>query len=144
MTNIFKLQPVLNYRQTLEDEACQRLAQAIEREAPLQRQLVDSRERLHYLCGELDDRQRTGIAVAELMLHKARIHGVGERIKERERELERLQREIAEYRQALCAASRDKKLLEKLKEKVVEEQRQFQNRQETILLDEIALQFAKR
>jgi flagellar FliJ protein len=144
MTKKFKLQPVLNYRQTLEDAACQRLAQALEREAPIERQLTESRARLHCLCSELDDRQRTGIAVAELMLHAARIQQVAARLKELELELERLQREIAECRQALCAASRDKKLLEKLKEKVGEEQRQFQNRQETILLDEIALQFAKR
>lgn len=143
MAKKFKLQPVLNYRQTLENEACQRLAQGLEREENLQWQLTENRARITTLCRDLDERQCTGIAVDELMLHTAHIEGEKERSKKLEQELARLQREIVEHRQALCTASRDKKLLEKLKEKIGEEERQFQDRQEMILLDEIALQCGK-
>lgn len=140
MTKKFKLQPVLNYRQTLENEAGQRLAQGLEREEILQRQLAENRARITALGRDLDERQRVGIAVAELMLHTTHIEGAHERSKQLEQGLARLQREIVDHRQVLWAASRDKKLMEKLKEKIGEEERQFQNRQETILLDEIALQ----
>jgi flagellar FliJ protein len=143
MIKKFKLQPVLNYRQVLEAEARQRLAESLEREQTLSRQFSESRTRLHTLCRELDDRQRMEITVAELMLHRARIQGVEERLKNLKRELERVQQEVIDHRQGLCEASRDKKLLERLKEKFGEERRQFQNRQETILLDEISLHFGK-
>jgi flagellar FliJ protein len=143
MIKKFKLQPVLNCRQVLEAEARQRLADSLEREQSISRQISESRARFHTLCGELDDRQRLDITVAELMLHRARIQGVEERLKNLKRDLERVQQEIIDRRQGLCEASRDKKLLERLKEKFGEERRQFQNRQETILLDEISLHFGK-
>jgi flagellar FliJ protein len=139
----FTLQPVLNYRQILEGEARQRLAEAQEREHLVSWEITESRDRLNALCRDLDDRQRRGISVADLMLHNARINGVDARLKNLERDLERCRREAVDRRQELCEASRDKKLLERLKEKFGEQQKLFQNRQETIRLDEIFLNLGK-
>lgn len=143
MLKKFKLQPVLNYRQILEAEARQRLAAALEREQLLCRQLAESRERFTHLCGELEARQRKGIAIADLMLHQARLQGVELRLKKLQQDLECCRQEVAERRQGLCRAGRDKKLLERLKEKFGEERKQHLNRQETILLDEISLNLGK-
>ncbi len=139
MRKDFKLQPVLNYRQVLEAEARQRLAAALEDETGIDRQLGESRERLLALCSDLEARQRQGIDVGELMLCRARIDRVDGRVRSLESSLAQCREGIVERRQELCVASRDKKLLERLKEKFGEERRQFDNRQETIRLDEISL-----
>lgn len=143
MSKKFKLQPVLNHRGNLETEARQRLAQSLEREKSLIWQITESRARLRELCGDLEERQRKGIRFADLLLHKARIEGVEALLVNLKRDLEHVHQQIVICRRDLCDASRDKKLLERLKEKVGEEQRQCRNRQETIMLDEISLRFGK-
>jgi len=143
MTKKFKLQAVLNYRQILEDKARQSLEDALGREQCINGQIAESRDSLHCLCRELDERQRRGIAVVDLMLHEAHIESMEVLLKKLERDLERFRQEVLDGRRALCEASRDKKLLERLKEKFGEEQRRVQNRQEAVLLDEISLNFAK-
>lgn len=143
MVKKFKLQSVLDYRQILEAEARQRLTASIEREQAVCRQFAESRDRFARLCSDLEVQQQKGIAIADFMLHQSRIQGAEMRLKSLEQELERCRQEVAVQRQGLCAAGRDKKLLERLKEKFGEEWKQHQRRQETILLDEISLNNGK-
>jgi flagellar FliJ protein len=143
MTKNFKLQSVLNYRRIREAEARRRLAEALEHERFIRRKIAENRDRLGTLCRELEDRQQQGISLADLLLHMARIEDVEARLKNMEKDLERFRREVEDSRESLCEASRDKKLLERLKEKREEEQGQLINRQENIALDEISLRFVK-
>jgi len=143
MTKKFKLKPVLQYRQILENQRHQRLAESLGQELALRKTIDENRAAFYCLCGERDARRQEGVPVHELLLFETRIERQWKLAKELEQDLERLKQEIVERRQALCAARCDKKLLEKLKEKITHEQRQCLNRQERTLLDEIALRFGR-
>lgn len=143
MAKKFGLQPVLNYRELREAEAQQRLSEARQYEAAALRQHTACRTQLAELCRAFEAKQREGIAMADFQLHQARISGVEARLQGLDSELARARQEVAERRTRLEAAARDTKLLERLKEKFGEEVKAEQNRQESRLLDEIALQAGK-
>lgn len=136
----FQLQPVLRHREILEDKSRQDFAEALGRERQLQEQVEARRSELLALQEELRTRQSHGIAVQDLLLFEESIAHVGRRLSVLMREAEEARHEIDRRREALAEASRDRRLLEKLKEKKKEEHGREMARQETILLDEIALQ----
>lgn len=144
MKNPFKLQPVLDYRQVLEDQAKQELARCLREEAELMQAIGAEEDDLGRLYRELETRQQAGIGCDALMLFQNRISHKIERLAQLAERMDRLQHKLARRRQAFTEAARDKKLLEKLKEKKDLEFRQEAKRRETIVLDEIAVQFHRR
>ena len=139
-TDRFRLQPVLRHREILEDRARQHLADALLREREVRAQIDRSRAEMETLQQELLQRQQHGIAVHDLLLFEESIAHRGRRLKGLRHDLERAARDVEEKRQTLAGASRDRRLLEKFKEKKDSERRRELARRETVLLDEIALQ----
>lgn len=136
----FKLDPVLRHREILEDRARQELAEALLREQAVQEEIERRRSALAALQEELMLHQQQGIGVQDLLLFEESIAHRGRILSGLSRDLEKARQEVALRREALAAAARDRRLMEKLKENKREEHRQEMARRETILLDEVALQ----
>ena len=139
MAKKFKLQSVLNYRHTLEDQARQQLSGSLQQQGQLEAELQRHQNQLQQLDEELKTRQLAGLSIAEIDLFEAQIHHLQGLMVALQQRLEQLHRRIERERAELLQASREKKVMEKLKEKQEEEYRREQARLERNLLDEISL-----
>jgi flagellar FliJ protein len=135
----FKLESVLNYRQILEDQAQQALAESQQERLRLERQSIQLKERLLAVDRELKKRQLQGIGIAELTLYEDQIEHCQRQVKQLEELLVRIRKRIEDQRQELLQASMERQVMEKLKEKMHAEYLRAEARAETSLLDEISL-----
>ncbi|OQY19098.1 MAG: flagellar export protein FliJ [Desulfobacteraceae bacterium 4572_35.1] len=135
----FKLQAVLDHRQRLEDLAQQTLAQAIQRERELMSCITDETASLAQICRSYEERQAEGMHAHEFMLYENRINHKRQKLQDLDRQLGESRQQVQESRQALATASQEKKLLEKLKEKKLDEVKRELQRQEMIQIDEVAI-----
>ena len=136
----FKLQSVLNYRQTLCNIAQQELCKILETQTHLQNKLQQTQEELDTLHKDIEKKQQDGITIDELMLYENRCSHKVEAIQNLENELTRVRQAITAERRSVCETDRDKKLLKKLKEKHISSQNLMMNKKENSELDEIAIQ----
>ncbi len=135
----FTMHAVLNYRQQLEDMARQKLAQAIEVEARLNAALLQAQEELTELHQSLQRDQEGGISVDRLILFDHRIELVKEHIVHRKEKLENQQALVAKNRQQLIRTSKERKIMEKLREQQNAAYAKFLEKKESGMLDEIAV-----
>ena len=136
----FKLQAVLDYRQTLSNIAQQDLCRTLEGEKGLTLKLKEKRSELDKLYSDFAKLQQDGITPHELLLYEIRCSHKAEILAELEATRDALRKKITAQRQALCETDRDKKLLEKLKEKQTSAYNIMLHRKEVSELDEIAIQ----
>ncbi|HHB77198.1 MAG TPA: flagellar export protein FliJ [Desulfobulbus sp.] len=135
----FSMEPVLRYRKQLEDEARQKLFISRKKEAEISRQLKDVQQVITDLYADLENEKKEGTTVDRLLLYENRILLEQERLLGLQEKLVRRQKEVARRRRRLLHASQEKKGLEKLKEKQNLAYKQFRERQEAAMLDEIAV-----
>jgi flagellar FliJ protein len=127
----FALHAVLKYRRQLEDSARQQLFQALEVEARLQ-------EAVFQVTGLQQDKEQ-GTSVDRLVLFGHRIDLVKEQAERRRAELKKQQILVAKKRQVLVKASKDRKVIEKLQEQQNGAYKQYLEKKEAAMLDEIAV-----
>ena len=139
MSKKFKLQSVLNYRQSLEDQAQQQLAASLQRKGALEVELQRQHDALQQHDAELKERQQAGLTVAEIELFETQIQHCRRLIEHLQEQLQRLDRQIVGEREELLNAARDKQVMEKLKDKQEAEYRKELSRKERQILDEISL-----
>ena len=139
MAGKFKLQSVLNYRQSLEDQAQQVLAASLQRHNELEAQLQQQRQNLQQHDGELKQRQQEGLTVAEIDLYESQIQHCRRLIENFQERLLQLDQQIISERKELLHVARERQVMEKLKDKQDAEYRQELSRKERIMLDEISL-----
>jgi flagellar FliJ protein len=139
MSKKFKLQSVLNYRQSLEELAQQVLGASLQRKGELDAELQNQQTALRKHDEELKRRQQEGLSVAEIELFETQIHHCRRRIEQLLLELASLEQQIAREREELLGAVQDKQVMEKLKEKQEAAYNRELNRQERIILDEVSL-----
>ena len=139
MSHKFKLQSVLNYRQTLADQAQQRLTSSLLRKSQLEAELLQLQEHFQQLDLQLREKQQAGLSIAEIDLYEAQISHHRRQIKSLQQQLEPLDRQIFSERQELMNAARDKQVMDKLKEQQEAEHLQELARKEREMLDEISL-----
>ena len=135
----FALHAVLKYRRQLEDAAQKRLFQAQETEAKLKEALLLSEEELAELYTGLQRENEQGITVDRLTLFDRRIDLVKEQTARRKTELEKQQVQVAQKRQQLIKASKDRKIIEKLEEQQNAAYKKYIEKKEAGMLDEIAV-----
>lgn len=135
----FKLQSVLNYRQSLEDQAQQVLTASLQLRTGLESELQQQRDALKRYDHELKLRQQEGLTVAEMDLFESQIHHCRRMMEQLQQQLTQLDRRIIEERNDLQQTARDRQIMEKLKDKQEAEYRQELSRQERAMLDEISL-----
>lgn len=135
----FKLQSVLNYRQILEDQARQKLAESLQQKTRLEEQLSQQQQATRQLDAELKERQEQGLSVAEMALFESQIRHRQRLLNDLQSQLRGLERAIFGQREELLQVARDRQVMEKLKENQEREYRQELSRKEREMLDEISL-----
>jgi len=139
MAEKFKLQAVLKYRKTLEDQAQQRLAELLGFEARLKEQQSEARRQFDALSGQLQVKQQAGLSILELCLFEDQMSHQRKRSEQLRQQLEELTEPINQRRQELLVAARESKIIEKLKEKQLAEYLRKLDHKERVMLDEISL-----
>jgi len=139
----FKLQAVLDHRQRLEDLAQQSLAEAIQSERLLMSRMTDETGELTEICRSYEERQNAGMHGHEFVLYENRISHKRQVLQDLDRQLEESRKQVQRMREALAEASREKKLLEKLKEKKEDEIKRELVRLEMLQIDELAIMHRK-
>jgi flagellar FliJ protein len=134
----FQLQTVLDYRETKESQAQQSLAEARRMEHQLQQELERLHNDLRRLENEQEAKQAAGLECRELLLYQNGKECRRSRMRELEARIASARQEVERKRQDLLRASRDKKLLEKVKERQSERLCQHLLKQEQERMDEIA------
>jgi len=136
----FKLQAVLDYRQTLSNIAQQELCRTREEEKELIAKFKKKRQELDNLYADFAERQLAGITAHELILYENRCAHQAESLEFLEKKISTIRRRVAAQRQTLCETDRDKKLLERFKEKQMEACNLMLHRREVSQQDEINIQ----
>ena len=139
MAKKFKLQSVLNYRQSLEDQAQQVLAASLQRRSEFEAELQRQRQLLQQHDAELKERQQDGLTVAEIDLFENQIQHCRRLIAQFQEQLAHLERQIVGEREELLSVARDRQVMDKLKDKQDAEFRKELSRKERGILDEISL-----
>ena len=135
----FTLHAVLKYRHQLEDRALQNLAQALQVEARLREALHQVEQELADLYAGLQRDREQGTTVDRLILFDQRIDLVKTQVAERRAAVEKQQVQVNKRRQQLLKASKDRKVIEKLKEQQNAAYKHHLDKLEAGMLDEIAV-----
>jgi flagellar protein FliJ len=135
----FRLEQVLNYRREMEKTRTLEFARARREFERACERLKIEEQRVTHLDTECQDRQQEGIAAMELQLYADYFRRKSVDIRQQRRETDSLNRKMAEQQDILAEAAREKKTLERLKEKKVMNLKREIDEKERSLLEEIAL-----
>lgn len=135
----FSLQTVLSYRQRLEDIAVNTLAEAKQAEQQTKVRLAEQQKVYDSLVALIDRIQNEGVSINDLIHHEDHLTFVKVKIKELETELTERQNTVAKRQEELLQKSRDRQVMDKLKERQNSAYRQYLNKKEAAILDEIAI-----
>ena len=113
----FKLEKLLNYRKWIEETKEGELAKVSNRLRVVREQLDACRELEERYRSELTGKLSAGIIVSEEELYNIFLGQLKIKIRDRERVAKEIESQVEQKRQELVACLRDRKLLEKLKEK---------------------------
>lgn len=136
----FELQQVLNYRAELEKLRKQEFALAKQDLDAAADKLEQEKAEAAQLAEEFSQRQQEINSIYEMQLYADFFARKREEMKEQQRRIEALDRVLEDRREDLVQATKEKKVMERLKEKRKEEFRKEQAYKEGLLLDEIATQ----
>ncbi len=139
MAEKFKLQAVLRFRKTLEEQAQQRVAELLSAEAGLKARQGEVNSHLDKLSGQLLQKQQQGLSILEFRLYEDQIDHHRQQSEQLQKQLKEMAQLLNESRQELQVAARECKIIEKLKEKQLAEYLRELDRKERIMLDEISL-----
>ncbi len=135
----FKLEVVLKHRKRLEEMAQGNLAASLKKENELRAMLADCEANLARTCDEMAAMQQRGVDLLDLQLHIDHVSHLHRRIEALGRQVAKAEQETGKRRDELAQASRDRQLLEKLKDKKNMEYRYHMQRKDAALMDEIAI-----
>jgi len=134
----FKLEPLLNHRRYQEEILQKELAGVKKRLQSEQDQLRVLKKKKRQTLQLLHARQKQGGAAAELKLCVDFIDHLSAEMKTQREKIMQTQRQFDSIHQALLAAMKKRKTLEKLKEKDRRAYEQSQMKKERHLLDDVA------
>ncbi len=140
----FKLDPVLNYRKMLENVECQKLAEVQVEKRKLMNAIDEVRQKLEDYYENLEQRRNEGIVIQELMLLERNVQHHMKIFEKLSKKLSQAEKKVEDQQIILKKASRNKKLLENLKEKFIEKEKGLLQQKEQAEVDEIAVLFHKR
>ena len=140
----FELEAVIKYRKRLKDIAINKFEEAKKQFDTARSILAETKQNRETLITALVDMQRQGMDIQDHIRYETCIDFLSEEIKRLETELNRKQDAVVRARANLMKKSKDEKVMEKLKEKQNAEWRQFLEKKEAAMLDEIAVLHGKR
>ena len=137
----FKLQPILRHRETLERERQRDYALALAKVKDLQDQLTNLNQILTDTNADVRDNRLTGkIDVNFITAHRRYLLGVQRKAMDLVTQIANAQSQAETARANLAEAAKQKKVLEKLREKQEQRWKDETARKEAIALDEVATQ----
>jgi len=135
----FTLTPVLRYRRQLEDTAAIRLAKARQELQRKKEQYSLIEKQYGALLGDLEKDQSAGITVDDLLRYENRISWLKQKMDELAGQVQAATDKVRKKRDIAVGRSRDRKALEKLKEKQDSAWKSYIEKKEAAQLDEIAV-----
>jgi flagellar FliJ protein len=140
---VFKLQAVLRQRQQIEQQKLRDLAVRQQVVVSLQQDLQTLQTEAQTAMQDLRDNRLVGpINLSYLSAHRRFIMSMGRRAATITQKILQAQKQVDEARLVLAEAAKNRKAIEKLKEKHYEYWRQEQEKKESALLDEVGMQLA--
>ncbi len=141
----FKLEPLLEYRKRLEDIVNKEFHEATMRLDEEERKLLDLKETYNRYSEEIDRLKEEGTTGDEINLHYSYLSHVKDYIKEQENIIRRFKEELEDKRKRLIEATRNRKVVEIMKERSLKSYMTIARRLEQKQMDEIAgVRFCKR
>ena len=140
----FELEAVLKYRKRLKDIAVNKFEEAKKQFEAARSTLAKTSEERQTLINTLAGMQQQGVDIQDHIRFENRIEFLAERIKLLQVELDKKQGAVVRARNTLMQKSKEEKVMEKLKERQNDEWRQFLDKKESAMLDEIAVLYGKR
>ncbi len=137
----FTLDTVLSYRQRLEDIATNNLIKAKQLEQSVQTKLSGLQNEYRELIARRERVQQEGVIITELISLEDHISFAKKKITELEVELTKKRDHVARTRKELLRKSRERQVMEKLKEQQNAAWKEHLNKKEASVLDEIAIIF---
>jgi flagellar FliJ protein len=140
----FNLQVLLDYRKRVE-EGIQIELSDVQRKLKEERQLLISyREEKNFYEEELVRREEREIDVEEGILYRDYLKGMRAKIKKQEEIVARMRVELDKKREELLAVTKNRKILEKVKEKDWEKFARELARREGMFIDEVGIRGYQR
>ena len=141
----FQLEGVLEHRKNLEEEKQRALAAVLGEMQRLKNELADLDQVARGAVADLRENRLTGaLDMSFLAAHRRFTGSVQRRAVAIAQKMALVQRQIDEARATLAAAAKDRKIIEKLRERQLERWHSQQHRQEMEELDDIGMQLAFR
>lgn len=140
----FELETVLKHRKRLKDTAINKFEAAKKQLEAVRSKLAETTIERDSLIKTLARMQLQGVDIQDHIRFETRIDFLLEEIKRLQAELNKNQEAVVKARNFLMQKSKEAKVLEKLKEKQNSEWRQFLDKKEASMLDEIAVLHGKR
>jgi flagellar protein FliJ len=140
----FSLDTVLKYRVQLEKIAKNRLYEAEKKRAEVFLQLQQKKAIFKTLINDLARLQSQGMDVVEMIRYEERIDLIKNELGILQNSLAEKEKTVLHERENTLQKSKERKVMEKLKERQNTAWRQYLNKKEAALLDEIAVIFHER
>jgi flagellar protein FliJ len=134
----FSLQTVLDYRKRLEDIAQQRLSEAKIIQQTIKNKLSDEMNALASSIRESEKLQIEGIGITDLIRYEEKITAQKLNIQAIEKNLAEKSELVLEEQQNIVHRSKDRQIMERLKETQNKAWIEYLNKKEAAMLDEIA------
>jgi flagellar export protein FliJ len=135
----FTLDVVLNYRKRLEDIAQQRFVEAKRIRETIRQKLISEEDTFSKLCGESERLQAEGITIAELIRYEERINYLQKSIKAIRKTLAEKEEIVATEQKNLARRSKERQVMERLKEQQNSDWSEYLSKKEASMLDEISV-----
>jgi len=141
----FQLEGVLEHRKNIEEEKQRALAAVLAEMQRLKNELSDLDQLARGAVADLRDNRLTGhLDMSFLAAHRRFTGSVQRKAIAIAQKMALVQRQIDEARAALSEAAKQRKIIEKLRERQLERWQSQQHRQENDELDDIGMQLAFR
>ena len=135
----FRLDSILDYRKRLEDIAQNRLSEAKRQQELVQKKLTSETQQLSILINKTEELQSKPISILDLINYENRITYSKNNIEAIRKKLSEKNEILDRERLHLLEKSRDRKILEKLKTQQNASWKQYLDKKEMAMLDEIAI-----
>ncbi len=135
----FTLQAVLDYRKRLEDLAQHRLVEAKKIQETIEKKLADEINALALFIDESEKLQAEGIGITDLIRHEERITAQKKNILAIKKNLAEKSSLVGKEQQHLLRCSKERQIMEQLKDTQNRAWKTYLNKKEAAMLDEIAI-----
>ncbi len=136
----FKLQPVLRYRERIEEETRGRFAKIQQLQQAKEREISELQRQNGEALGAMVDAQSGDVDMARVRILNRYITGLNISSLQRQGELRAIQGEVEKRRRELVRARQEVRVLDKLKDRRYQDHLYEENQEEMKIFNEIAIQ----